>query len=74
MAILPFGAVARDLNAGRISARRIVEPDISCDLNLIYRRDKPPSKVGFAIIDHIEQSLEEVAARGGHRGQIQSCR
>ena len=73
VAILPYGAVARDFQVGRISVRRIVDPVIPCDLNLIFRRDKPPSKVGLAVIERIEASLAEVVAGGKHRGNMETC-
>lgn len=57
IAILPHAAVAREVRDGRLVARSIVEPDLHCGLNLIFRRDKPPSRLSGFLIDMITELL-----------------
>lgn len=69
--VLPYAAVARDVRDGRLTARRIVEPQIPCDLNLIFPRDKPPTKLAELLIHQVTELLTEVAERPGARGWIE---
>ena len=56
-AILPYAAVAREVRDGRLAARPIIEPQIPCDLNLIFRRDRPPNRLAEYLIDMISDLL-----------------
>lgn len=59
VAILPYAAVAREVHDGRLTVRSIVEPGIPCDLNLIFRRDRPPNRLAAHLIDMISALLDE---------------
>lgn len=69
--ILPFAAVAREARAGRLTARPIIEPDIPCDLNLIFRRDRPPSKLADMMIRLIVETLGEMVLGHEAAGMIE---
>lgn len=59
VAILPYAAVARDVREGRLAARTIIEPSIPCDLNLIFRRDRPPNRLAEHVIGLIAELFDE---------------
>lgn len=62
VAILPFAAVAREVYAGQLTAQPIVEPIIPCELNLIFRRDRPPNRLAGYLIDLISELLRDPKA------------
>jgi LysR family nitrogen assimilation transcriptional regulator len=57
VAILPYAAVAREVGDGRLTARPIIKPEIPCDLNLIFRRDRPPNRLAEHLIVEITELL-----------------
>lgn len=59
VAILPYAAAAREIRDGRLTARAIIEPEIPCELNLIFRRDRPPNRLAEFLIDKISELLDE---------------
>ena len=61
VAILPYAAVAHEVRNGRLTARAIIKPDIPCDLNLIFRRDRPPNRLAEHLINMISELLETPA-------------
>lgn len=73
LAVLPFAAVQTEVAAGQLSARPIVAPEITSDLNLIYLRERPPSKVAEALIQMIVEILEEIIASETRHGFVDVC-
>jgi LysR family nitrogen assimilation transcriptional regulator len=73
-AVLPFAAVQEEVAAGKILARAIVEPEIRSDLNLIYLRDRPPSKVAAQVIRLMLEILEEIESSDKRHGFVEICR
>jgi LysR family nitrogen assimilation transcriptional regulator len=64
--ILPFGAVRRSAMDGRLVARKIVEPDISRPLFLVYSERRPLSKAEQALRSLIRELVaEEVSKADG---------
>jgi LysR family nitrogen assimilation transcriptional regulator len=61
--VLPLGAVRSEVEAKRLSASRIVEPELRRTLYVVYARRRPVSKA-FAMLDELvhEQVAEEIAA------------
>lgn len=71
VAILPYAAVAREVRLGRLTARPIIEPEIPCELNLIFRRDRPPNALAGYLISLITELLAEAEIGVGlHEAQF----
>jgi LysR family nitrogen assimilation transcriptional regulator len=62
--VLPYGAVQAEVAEGRLSASRIVEPDLSRVLCIVYSRRRPSSKA-FTTLHQIIRGL--VADRLGDK-------
>ena len=73
-AVLPFAAVQHEVASGKLSARPIVEPEITSDLTLIHLKDRPPSKVAVQLIRLILDILEDVVSGDVRHGFIEVCR
>lgn len=73
-AVLPFAAVQREVASGKLSARLIVEPEITSDLTLIHLKDRPPSKVAKLLINLILDILEDVVSGDVRHGFIEVYR
>ncbi|MEM8949456.1 MAG: LysR family transcriptional regulator [Pseudomonadota bacterium] len=73
-AVLPFAAVQQEVASGKLSARPIVEPEITSDLTLIHLKDRPPSKVAAELIGLILDILEDVVSGDGRHGFVEVCR
>lgn len=71
VAVLPFGAVQRDVAAGRLAARPIVEPETLSNLNLIYLKDRPPDRAASELIRLIADMLEEIVGGAAPHGFVE---
>lgn len=63
--ILPLGAVRREVDQGRLAARRIVEPAVTRVINLIHSRRRPLSRAETAVIALTRAVAEETPADRG---------
>lgn len=57
--ILPLGAVKREVDDGRIVARRFVNPTLSRDMYLVYSAKRPASNATAAIREIMQQVVNE---------------
>lgn len=62
--ILSFASVHREVEAGRLTARRIVAPPVSRDLILATSTQRPLSRGAQAVINRIKQEVESLIASG----------
>lgn len=62
--ILPLGAVRRDVEEGRLHARRIVEPEIERTLYLAYAHSRPLSKAFLAVTDLVRRIAADMVRQG----------
>ncbi len=60
--ILPFGAVRREVEDGRLSAQRITDPSIARTLHLAGSHKRPASKATDALRDLIRELIRESIA------------
>jgi LysR family nitrogen assimilation transcriptional regulator len=58
-AILPLGAVKREVDDGRIVARRFTDPSLSREMYLVYSAKRPASNATAAIREIMHQVVEE---------------
>jgi LysR family nitrogen assimilation transcriptional regulator len=63
--ILPLGAVRREVDQGRLAARRIVEPAVTRVINLIHSRRRPLSRAETAVIALTRAVAEEAPSDRG---------
>lgn len=61
-AVLPYGAVRREVEVGRLIAVPVIEPEIRSDLHVVYPTQSPPGPVANAMIGLAETVLAEFAA------------
>jgi len=62
--ILPFAAVYGEVAAGRLGARRIVDPPISRDLLLANSTQRPLSIAGRALMEQIKVEVRDLVESG----------
>jgi LysR family transcriptional regulator, nitrogen assimilation regulatory protein len=70
-AILPFGAVKHELEAGTLSACPIVNPEILSELNLLYLADRPPTRVASKVIGIFLDILQGLPTSGQSHGFVE---
>ena len=58
-AILPLGVVAREVAAGTLTARRVVEPEINREVVLLRPESRSPTKAEQIVCDMIRQLVAE---------------
>lgn len=63
-AILPLGAVKREVDDGRIVARRFTNPTLSREMYLVYSAKRPASNATAAIREIMQQVVHENIANG----------
>lgn len=68
--IMPIGAVRSEVNAGRLIARRVVEPELARALFLVQSNRRPPSKAVQAIGTLLRETVSDFSQRDdvGWRG------
>ena len=71
LAVLPFGAVKREIEMGTLTACPIVEPEVRSELNLIYLVDRPPTRVAKEVIDLIVGTLRQTMATAPLHGFVE---
>ena len=64
-AILPLGAVKRDIEDGRVHARRFERPTLSRNMYLVYSAKRPASKATTAIREVMRAVVKENLESGG---------
>jgi LysR family nitrogen assimilation transcriptional regulator len=64
-AILPLGAVKREVEEGRVTARRFDRPTLSRNLYLAYSAKRPPSNATTAIRELMRGVVQDNLERGG---------
>lgn len=64
-AILPLGAVKREVEDGRVGARRFERPTLSRNMYLVYSAKRPPSKATTAIRELMRGVVKENVESGG---------
>jgi LysR family transcriptional regulator, nitrogen assimilation regulatory protein len=57
--VLPFGAVQAEVSEGRLSASRVVQPDLSRTLCVVYSRRRPSSKAFTTLHQLIRKLVAE---------------
>lgn len=70
-AVLPFGAVKHEFEAGTLSICPIVDPEIRSDLNLIYLADRPPTRVASEVIRQFLEILRGIASSDERHGFVE---
>lgn len=63
--VLPMGAVRGEIAEKRLTASRIVEPDLARTLYVVHARRRPTSKAFAILSDLIRQLVEQEIAGGG---------
>jgi LysR family nitrogen assimilation transcriptional regulator len=62
--VLPFGAVHREVNAGRLTARRFTDPHMQALLVLATPLHQPVSKLAAAVLRLVEQEVGRCVDQG----------
>ena len=62
--ILPIGAVKREVDEGRLTARRLEKPTVSRRMYLTYSAQRPASNAATAIQKVMRQVVEENLEKG----------
>ncbi|WP_187640403.1 LysR family transcriptional regulator [Bosea sp. F3-2] len=57
--VLPYGAVQREVEHGLMAAVPIVDPEVHSTTHLVYQKDRPPERLGRAVIDLMRGILSE---------------
>lgn len=70
-AVLPYGAIKREVESGFLSACPITEPEVRSDLNLVYLTDRPPTRVAFAVIALFVDILRQIVAGDIQHGFVE---
>ena len=70
-AVLPYGALKHELEAGTLSACPIIEPEIRSDLNLLYLIDRPPTRVAAHVVQVLIDILRDILASETRHGFIE---
>ncbi len=63
-AILPFGSVKREVEEGRLTARRFEQPALSRQMYLVYSAKRPASKATAAVREMMRGVVTENLANG----------
>jgi LysR family nitrogen assimilation transcriptional regulator len=71
LAVLPFGAVKREIEAGTLAACPIIEPEIRSDLNLIHLADRPPTRVATQVVEILIATLRQIMADQPRHGFVE---
>ena len=61
--IMPIGAVRRELEDGRLIARRVVEPELSRTLYMVQSERRPASKGINAVSKLLRDTVRDFVAR-----------
>ena len=62
LAVLPYGAVRREIQSGLLVAVPVTDPEVHSHTHLAYSTDRPPERVGRMLIDAIRAILADFAA------------
>jgi len=62
--ILSFASVYREVDAGRLTARRIIKPNVSRSLVLATSTQRPPSQAARVVVDQIKTEVDDLVATG----------
>ena len=62
--ILSFASVYREVEAGRLTARRIVKPNVSRSLVLATSTQRPLSQAARVVVDQIKSEVDDLVATG----------
>jgi len=62
--ILSFASVYREVEAGRLTARRIVEPNLSRSLVLATSTQRPLSQAARVVVDQIKIEVDDLVTTG----------
>lgn len=70
-AVLPFGAVRSEVEAGLLSARPIVEPEVLSELSLVHLLDQPPTRPAARLIELFVRTLRGIARATPRHGFVE---
>lgn len=68
--IVPFSAFADEINAGRLTATRIVNPVIERTLSFVWHENSDLSSPAKAVMELVREKVSEMVSSGLLKGRI----
>ena len=68
--LLPWSAIFNLISEGKLSARKVIHPEITHRVSLIYPKTRPLTQASLAVIELLKQTLLEANADGHWPGKV----